>query len=253
MQKLSQVRIVLCETSHPGNIGAAARAIKNMGLSQLVLVNPACFPSAIATERSAGASDILANARVVGSVHEAIGDCELVFGTSARMREISWPQVDARTCAQKIVDHPGTGNIAIMFGTERSGLPNEYLSLCHYHLYIPANPDYSSLNLSQAVQVVCYELYQTCLAASEKLSKIPPPVQDVQPANLEEVLGVVDHLTEVMQAVEFIDPKPTRILMLRLKRLLFKSRLEIEEVNILRGIFKAILKKVAIPKINIPT
>lgn len=237
---IEKIRIVLCETSHPGNIGATARAMKNMGLRKLVLVNPEKFPCAIATERAAGADDILQHAEVLSSLHEAVKDCELIFGTSARMREIPWPKVTPKQCAEKIFTHSNSDKVAIVFGTERSGLTNEALSLCNFHLYIPANPQYEALNLSQAVQIICYEIYQ------QYMEKQNVPLFDDAPvlASLDDVMGVFEHLEQALRAVEFIDPKPTRILMLRLKRLLLKARLDMEDVNILRGVCKAILYKV---------
>lgn len=252
MSNINQIRIVLCETSHPGNIGATARAMKNMGLHRLCLVNPLKFPNAVATERAAGADDILRDTQVFTTLNEAIADCELVIGTSARTREIAWPVISAKECAEKVFRYPDLSKVAIVFGTERSGLTNEALALCHYHLIIPANPAYESLNLSQAVQIVCYELYQKflsiCLENKENPSN--PELsdddneQEGRLANLDETMGVFEHLEEVMHAIGFIEPKPTRILTMRLKRFLLKSRLEIEEVHILRGIFKAILQKV---------
>lgn len=241
--KIENIRIVLCDTSHPGNIGATARAMKNMGLTQLVLVNPHKFPSAIATERAAGADDILQQARVTNTLTEAIGDCNLIFGTSTRTREIPWPKVSVKECAKKIFEDKDDAKVAILFGTERSGLTNEALSHCNYHLYIPANPNYESLNLSQAVQVISYEIYQHYLELINKEQKIENQ-DEAEMATLTDIMGVYDHLEQMLRKVEFIEPKSTRILILKLKRLLLKSRLELEEVNILRGIFKAIIQKV---------
>lgn len=240
---IEKIRIVLCETSHPGNIGAVARAMKNMGLKKLVLVNPEKFPCAVATERAAGADDILQHTEVFTSLHEAVKDCELILGTSARMREIPWPKLTPKQCAEKVLKHSNSDKVAIVFGTERSGLTNEELSLCNFHLYIPANPQYEALNLSQAVQIICYEIYQHYVEKEQQqyvLLNNDAPV----PASLDDVIGVFEHLEQALRAVEFIDPKPTRILMLRLKRLLLKARLDREDVNILRGVCKAIIYKV---------
>ncbi len=241
---IERIRIVLCETSHPGNIGAVARAMKNMGLKKLILVNPEKFPCAVATERAAGADDILQHAEVATSLHEAVKDCELIFGTSARMREIPWPKVTPKQCAEKALNHSNSDKVAIVFGTERSGLTNEALSLCNFHLYIPANPQYEALNLSQAVQIICYEIYQHYMEKEQQQDALleNAPV----PASLDDVMGVFEHLEQALRAVEFIDPKPTRILMLRLKRLLLKARLDMEDVNILRGVCKAIIYKVSL-------
>lgn len=243
---LSAVRIILCEPSHPGNIGACARAMKNMGLKTLFLVNPKKYPCAIATERAAGADDILANAKVVSTLQEAIGDCELIMGTSARKREIQWPIVTPKQCAEKVFDYSDKSKVAILFGTERSGLTNEALSQCHYHLIIPANPSYESLNLSQAVQVITYELCQRFIEGHK--TKMQTSVKRF--ANIQETEGVLSHLEEVMRVAGFIEPKPTRILMMRLKRLLLRAQLEIEEVHILRGIFKAIIQKLPRNSLN---
>lgn len=244
MSEIGDIRIVMCETSHPGNIGAAARAMKNMGLSQMILVSPKQYPNAVATERAAGADDILQKAKVVSSLEEAIADCELIIGTSARPREIQWPVLTAKQCAEKVCEFPKKEKVAIIFGTERSGLTNEALAMCHYHLIIPANPNYESLNLSQAIQIISYEIFQYFNERCERITSEPAKARL---ANLEEVNGVFEHLIQVMQEVGFIEPKPTRILMMRLKRMILRAKLEIEEVHILRGIFKAVIQK-ASPK-----
>ncbi len=240
---IEDVRIVLVETSHPGNIGAVARAMKNMGLKRLFLVNPKTFPSALATERSAGADDILEHAQVVPTLREAISDCELVFGASARVRQIPWPTVNPRQTAEQICTHPNPSKIAVVFGTERSGLTNDALSQCHYHTVIPANPNYESLNLAQAVQVITYELYQSYLNQVENLDKNKLSEVPVQ-APLEDIFGVFDHMESVLDKIDFLTPKSSRILIYRIKRMILKTKLETEEVNILRGIFKAVLRKI---------
>jgi len=239
---IEDVRIVLVDTSHPGNIGATARAMKNMGLKRLFLVNPKTFPSALATERSAGADDILEHAQVVPTLREAIADCELVFGASARVRQIPWPTVNPRETAEQVCAHPNPSKIAIVFGTERSGLTNDALSQCHFHTVIPANPDYESLNLAQAVQVITYELYQSYLKKSDESPKKRLPDAPVA-APLEDVLGVFDHMESVLNKIDFLTPKSSRLLLYRIKRMILKTRLETEEVNILRGIFKAVIRK----------
>src|SRR3990167_617643 len=155
---LDQIRIVLINTSHPGNIGSVARAMKTMGLVQLYLVSPLQYPHHKANEMAVGATDILEQAVVVETLDEAIADCALVVGTSARMRTIPWPLLTPREMAEKIKCEPKTSTIAILFGCEQSGLNNDALQRCHYHIHIPANPDYSSLNLAAAVQIIAYEL-----------------------------------------------------------------------------------------------
>ena len=152
------IRIVLVHTSHPGNIGAAARAMKTMNLQHLVLVSPKCYPHPDAIARAAGADDILHHCEVVDTLSEAIADAQLVIGTSARMRHLSWPQLTPRECGQTAVRHAQDQDVAIVFGREKSGLSNDELQLCHYHVQIPCNPDYASLNLGAAVQVLAYEV-----------------------------------------------------------------------------------------------
>ena len=152
---LNNIRIVLINTFHPGNIGAAARALKNMGLTNLYLVDPVDFPHTEADSRAAGAQDVLANAKVVSTLDEAIHDCQLVIGTSARNRTFDLPLLDARESATKILSESSQGNIAILFGRESKGLLNEELSLCNFHMFIPSNPDYPVLNISQAIQIAC--------------------------------------------------------------------------------------------------
>ena len=158
---LSHIKIVLVETTHPGNIGAVARAMKNMAMANLWLVSPKIFPSAEATSRASGADDVLAKATICKSLQEAIADCQIVIGASARCRTISWPEMTPRECAEHVVPNGSDNKIAIIFGRENSGLKNHELDLCHFLLRIPCNSEYSSLNIAAAVQVVCYELFIT--------------------------------------------------------------------------------------------
>ena len=178
------VRIVLVETSHPGNIGAAARAMKTMGLDELVLVAPRDFPCADATARASGADDVLAQARVVDSLGDAIADCGFVAGASARLRKLAWPVVDPRAGAEALHKHAGETKVAMVFGPEHSGLTNEDLGRCNQVVHIPANRAYSSLNVAMAVQVICYELRMAALerpvdaeqaAGRAHASATPPP------------------------------------------------------------------------------
>ncbi len=230
---LEQVRIVLIETSHPGNIGAAARAMKNMCVPDLVLVNPKDYPNDHAVARAAGADDLLHAARVVTSVDEAIADCTLVVGASARRRSIPWPEMTPKAFAQKAVTLSTSDKIAVIFGNETSGLDNEALDRCQYLLHIPANEAYSSLNLAAAVQVVCYELYQQFTQADQ------PVVfnSDLPLARREEVERMYEHMRETLIEIGFLNPKAERQLLRRLRRLFNRAEPDEMEVNILRGVF----------------
>lgn len=228
------IRIVLVGTTHPGNIGAVARAMKNMGLAELVLVAPRYFPHDEATARASGADDLLERARVVDTLDEAIADCVYVAGTSARMRTIGWPCLDARDAAVRLHAEHASGNVAVVFGPEKTGLTNEHLDRCDVLLSIPANPGFSSLNLAMAVQVVTYEL---CAAEA---AKRPEYEADAPPATHEELEYFYRHLERVMIDVGFLDPDNPRHLMRRLRRLFTRARVDRNEVNILRGILTAI-------------
>jgi tRNA (cytidine32/uridine32-2'-O)-methyltransferase len=237
---LKHIRIILCQPSHPGNIGATARAMKNMGLRRLTLVAPEVFPLADATMRASGADDVLAQAQVVPSFEEAIADCQWLFGTSARMREFPWPQLHPAQGAQKILSLATLGQeVAIVFGTERSGLSNEQLQRCDYHMTIPTCPSYSSLNLAAAVQVIAYEIYQAWLGANEQPE---PPLADqfIDKATMDEVTGLLNHFEQTSIKIGFMDPAHPKKLLPRLKRLFSKAQLEKEEVNILRGFLKMV-------------
>ena len=167
---LNEVRVVLVNTSHNGNVGSAARAMKTMGLSKLYLVDPVNEIDSHASALAAGATDVLGNAVVVNTLEEAIADCSLVIGTSARSRTLSWPMVEPRECGEKMVEGAKSGPVALVFGRENSGLSNEELQLCNYHVCIPANPEYSSLNLAMAVQTLCYEVRMSYLASQKSES-----------------------------------------------------------------------------------
>lgn len=233
------VRIVLVETTHPGNIGAAARAMKNMGLTRLVLVNPLDFPHDKAMWRSASASDVVAAASVVESVDEAIAGCHLVIGTSARDRRIPWPMLDPAQCGEKIAAEAGVeSDIAILFGRESRGLKNEELQKCHFHVNIPTAAAYSSLNLAMAVQVICYEIFKASLARTA-----PPVPWDQKYATAEVVEHFFDHLEQTMIDIDFHDPENPRQLMTRIRRLFNRVRLDQMEVNVLRGMLTAINNK----------
>ncbi len=226
-------RIVLVGTTHPGNIGAVARAMKNMGLADLALVNPRYFPDKEATARASGAEDLLENATVVDTLAEAIADCVYVAGASARSRAINWPCLDARDCAARLLDQGRKGPVAAVFGPEKSGLSNSDLDHCDTLLTIPTNPDFSSLNLAMAVQVVTYELR---LAQAVRL---PEYEADAPVATSREMENFYEHLERVLTALQFLDPDNPRHLMRRLRRLFIRARPDQNEVNILRGILSA--------------
>ncbi|MSR12826.1 MAG: RNA methyltransferase [Gammaproteobacteria bacterium] len=230
------VSIVLVNTSHPGNIGAAARAMKNMGLSQLTLVQPMNFPSAVAVGRAVSALDILESARVVDSLQEAVTDCGLVIGASARSRRIPWPMLSPELCASKVVNEQKLNKVALVFGREDSGLNNEELQLCHFQVQIPADEVYSSLNLAAAVMVICYELRKAQLALDGADQRAEDEFWDQAKATGEQVERFYEHLERVMVEIDFHDPDNPRQLMQRMRRLFSRIRLDVMEMNILRGI-----------------
>lgn len=236
---LRNIRIVLIGTTHPGNIGAVARAMKNMCLEQLVLVSPKIFPSAEATARASGADDLLASARVCETLEQAVEGCRLVVGASARLRSVKWPQLDPRACAAKMVSEcQGDTDVALLFGRESSGLSNAELDRCHYLVHIPANPEFTSLNLSQAVQVLGYELHVTYLAMRQA------PMESEQSDTRELVSvdimeGFFTHLRQTMEDIGFSDPSQSEKLQRRLRRLFLRARPDRDEINILRGILSA--------------
>lgn len=234
------IRIVLVATSHPGNIGASARAMKNMGLNHLYLVSPLEFPHQEATSRASGADDILDNAVVVETLADAINPCQLVFGTSARSRKLPWPLISPRECAEKTQIEKDK-SIAIVFGRERTGLTNEELAMCHYHVHIPTVESFSSLNLAAAVQVLVYELRVAGLAGIEQ-TETTEFIDEL--ATSEQINGLVDHFRQTMSDVEFLDPNHPKLLMQRIQRLFMRTPLENTEVNILRGFLSAIQKKI---------
>jgi len=262
MQELKRIRIVLVQTSHPGNIGAAARAMKNMGLASLYLVEPRDYPSGVALGRAASALDILDNAVVVDSLDAAIADCGLVIGTSARSRGIPWPMVDPQECAQKLVLAGRQNDVALVFGREDNGLSNEELRRCHFHVQIPANEEYSSLNVAAAVMVLCYEIRKAALqeqGARDKEQGENPgdstedrgntgtgeDFWDQPLATVAETEGFLAHLEEVLTQIEVLDPKAPRQLMTRLRRLYTRIRPDRMEINLLRGTLTATQAKLA--------
>jgi len=229
----------MVETSHPGNIGAAARAMKNMELDRLYLVRPQRFPHEECTARASGADDVLAAATVCATLQQALGGCQLVFGASARsQRSIPWPQVDARGCAEVVREQPPETEVALVFGREHSGLSNEELELCNYLVHIPTNADYSSLNVAAAIQVLSYELYMARIGTWQRLASN----KDDARASADEVEGFFAQLEQTLVATEFLDPANPRQVMRRLRRLFNRAQLEKIEVNILRGILSSMTK-----------
>ena len=234
----ADIRIVLVDTSHPGNIGAVARAMKNMGLEQLVLVRPRQFPDPEATARASGATDILHNARVVDSLTTAVSDCGLIAATTARDRDQNFRVLDVRDAASRLVAEAQRGPVALLFGNERAGLSNEELALAKLLLRIPANPAYESLNLAMAVQLVSYELYRARGAHFEAPAAAVPlaPGADMQ--------RLFEHFEQVLQEVEFRDRTTSgQHLMDRIRRFLNRAELDQNEANILRGILTAVQRK----------
>lgn len=234
---LADIRIVLVRTSHPGNIGACARAMKNMGLSRLSLVAGAdeCAPDAIA--RAAGADDLLLNAEKHATLESALAGCVLAIGSSARERAIAWPALDPAEAAKQLVTKAEEGAVALVFGAERTGLTNEELDRCQFVVTIPADPAFSSLNLAAAVQVLAYEVYRAANARSPGQASAPP---GARLATNTELQNYYEHLERVLVAIEFLDPDNPRKLMRRLTRLYNRAMPDANEINILRGILTEI-------------
>lgn len=236
---LASIRVVLVNTSHPGNIGGAARAMKNMGLSQLYLVAPKDYPADRAQWRAAGALDVLESAVVVETLDEAIADCGLVVGTSARGRRIPWPLFTPREFGEKAVAEASVHDVAVVFGREDRGLTNEELHKCHYHVHIPSNPNYSSLNLAAAVQVLSYEIRMATLTLED--GKAPHfDDWDVPPAKQKDLEMYFEHLEKTMITIGFYTPDNPRQTMTRMRRLYNRIRLDQMELNIMRGMLTAI-------------
>lgn len=230
------IRIVLVGTSHTGNMGSVARAMKTMGLTDLCLVEPKELPDGQAYALAAGATDILANARVADTLAEVIADCRLVVGTSARSRTLSWPMLDARQCGLKAVEESQQGPVALVFGRERSGLSNEELQQCHYHVCIDANPEYSSLNLAMAVQVITYEVRMAMLAHTHK----PVESDEVLYPTAQQMENFYQHLHQTLDETGFIIKQHPGVVMTKLRRLFNRARPEDAELNILRGILTSV-------------
>ncbi len=242
---LNRIRIVLIRTTEAGNIGSAARAMKTMGLSRLALVEPAEFPSARATARACGADDLLADTMVVEGLEQALEGCDLIMGTSARLRDLPWPLLSPREGAEKAWEHRQMqGDVAVVFGSERSGMANEEMDYCHFQIHIPANSDYSSLNLAASVQVIAYEMRMVqMLSVGESIEQVEEAL-----ANRDEMKYFYDHFFDVMRQVGYFRPEQPRRLRRRVMRLFNRSMMTHPEVQIMRGFLSMIDGKLKLNK-----
>ncbi len=236
---MNNIRIVLVNTSHTGNIGSVARAMKTMGLNDLYLVDPVQAPDSHASALAAGATDVLHQAKIVKTLPEAIQDCGLVVGTSARNRTLDWPLLGPRETAAKVLAEAPNYPVAMVFGRESSGLTNEELQQCTHHVHIPSNPEYSSLNLAMAVQTLAYEVRMQFLEADAK-----PPVSDVDYPLAGDLERFYQHLEETLGETGFIIKNHPGQVMAKLRRMFSRARPESAELNILRGILTSIDKKI---------
>ena len=251
--RTKDIRIVLVEPSHPGNIGGAARAMKTMGLADLAIVNPGRFPDPQAIWRAAGAVDVVDGARVFGRVDAAIADCGWVVGTSARSRRVPWPVATLEQFAGRLPrEDLGGKPVAVLFGREDRGVTNEELECCNLHVVIPANPEYPSLNLAMAVQVVCYEILRALTrVATHEAGPEAPPSEDLptgwdrSPATAADLAPMYRHLSRVLSAIEFQDPNNPRLTMTRLRRMFARIRPDQTEVAILRGALTRVERSLA--------
>ncbi len=241
MSQLESIRIVLAETFHPGNIGAAARAMKTMGLENLVLVNPSEFPHSEATSRAAGASDLLENVRIETSLKAALSDCQQVFATSARKQHaFGRPQQSCEEAVEWVKNHSEI-KIAIVFGPERTGLSAEDIQLCDRLLYIPGNPQYDVLNMAAAVQIVCYELHRQI--SSKSSAKLPQSIEIEELANKSEIEGFYEQLETLLKERGYIrDSQPTDT-MKKLSHMFNKTQMTSAEVSMMRGVIKALTRQ----------
>jgi TrmH family RNA methyltransferase len=237
--RLSKIRVVLINTTHPGNIGATARAMKVMGLQQLHLVTPKTFPDADATAMASGADDLLQHAVIHDSLESALEGCSLVLGTSARLRSLSMPQMDVRKAAESALAEHGSDDIAILFGRERYGLTNDEIQRCHQLVHIDTNPDYGSLNLAQAVQVIGYELRMSAIGEHGGEVGVRVSPLDWVPVDAGQMERFFVHLEQTLLDIQFLNPEQPKKLMMRLRRLFNRARPDQNEINILRGILAA--------------
>jgi tRNA (cytidine32/uridine32-2'-O)-methyltransferase len=233
---MDSLRIVLVGTQHPGNIGSAARAMKTMGLHRLLLVAPEKFPHAEAFALAAGANDVLEAAEIHPTLESALAGCRTVIATTARRRTVPMPELSPGQAARQLVDEAGQGDVALVFGRERTGLENEELQLCHASVCIPANPEYSSLNLAAAVQVLAYEVRMASLAEQPQAASTPAD-PDESPATFEAMEGFFGHLAELLDDIDFHKGRSPDMVTQRLRRLFLRARPDSRELRIMRGIF----------------
>ncbi len=236
---LHNVKVVLVGTSHSGNIGSAARAMKVMGLTNLVLVDPQCSVDEQTMALASGAGEIAQNAKVVSTLDEAVSDCQLVVGSSARSRTLEWPMLEPRECGRKFVEEGESSPVALVFGRERTGLTNEELQKCHFHVCIPANPEYSSLNLAMAVQTLSYEIRMAYL---EKERAAYPKAEIPEYSRHEEFEMLLQHIEKVIKLTGFINDSQPNKVMTKLRRLFSRARPEAQEINMLRGVLTSVEK-----------
>ncbi len=249
MSVLERLRVVMINTSDSGNIGAAARAMKTMGVRDLVLVAPKEYPTAKATARAAGAADVLHRARVVDTLDEAVADCQLVLGASARMRTIPWPLMNPREAAEFVVNESDDAKIAMVFGREDAGLTNEELRRCNYHVFIPGNDDYSVLNVASAVQVLCYEMRMAATVVTDRSESLghSVPLQfdgwDEPLVSAEDMERFLKHFEETLIDIGFFDPENPKQLLARARRLFMRTRMDRLEMNLMRGVLSTVQKR----------
>jgi len=236
---LHNIRIVLVETSHTGNMGSVARAMKTMGLTNLYLVNPLVKPDSQAIALAAGASDVIGEAHIVDTLDEALAGCSLVVGTSARSRSLPWPMLDPRECGIKSVQEGQQAPVALVFGRERVGLTNEELQKCHYHVAIAANPEYSSLNLAMAVQIIAYEVRMAFLQSQETTQ---PDYEESPYPLVDDLERFYQHMEQIMVRSGFIREGNPGQVMSKMRRLYTRARPERDELNILRGMLSSLEK-----------
>ncbi len=240
---IENIRFIMINTSHPGNIGAAARVMKNMGLSRLYLVAPKRYPAPEATAMASGADDLLEQAIVCDTLEEALEGCHLVLGSTARERKIQHEFLDARAAGELVQEEAVTQQVALVFGRERTGLTNEETGLCHKLINIPTNPDYSSLNVASAIQIAAYEIMMAgCSIKTEHDGQVIWTDRTVDYASSDAMEGFYDHLEQTLIDIEFLNPQQSPQLMPKLRQLYNRSRLKQEELNILRGILTSTQK-----------
>ena len=237
--KLENIRIVMIGTSHPGNVGAAARAMHNMGISRLSLVDPQCPIGDVAYARASGANVILDNRETHSDLGAAIADCSRIIATTARRRSLPWPELEPREMAESVFALDDNRQVALVFGREHSGLSNDELQMCHQMVCIPTNPGFSSLNVASAIQVICYEIFRY----QAEPYQLPEPEGPDLPASSAEVEGYIEHLRETLDGCGFLNPQQPEMIMQRLRRIYMRNELTRSEIHILRGILSSVGKQ----------